>query len=97
MGKALAEGEGAVPAGRGVLVLGARLVNTDGMAVDSTEVCAWRAVSGLLTIAGTICGRSYGLHRAGFLYVSCMIHDLQLVTTSATNDFRKRVKLPDER
>lgn len=30
-GKALAEGDGAVPPGRGVLLLGARLLKTDGM------------------------------------------------------------------
>ena len=31
MGRALADGEGIVPAGNGVFELGARLVNTDGI------------------------------------------------------------------
>jgi hypothetical protein len=50
MGRALADGDGMVPAGKGVFELGARLVNTDGIV----------NYSGLLLSLGTdrgYCGR----------------------------------------
>jgi hypothetical protein len=47
MGRALAEGEGAVPAGKGVLLLGARLVNTDGMFKNFDETRLYLELGGL--------------------------------------------------